>query len=197
VAEREPGNDLSRLARDPVAFEALYRRHVTDVTRFVARRAADPHTVADLTAEVFLAVIGSAHTYRESRGTHRAWLYGIARNVVAGERRRAAIELRTERRIAGRRLLEDDDIARLEDRIDAEAEARRLFLTLAGLPPDERAVLELVDVDGLPVREAAAALGVRPGTARVRLHRARRAARDAFSRRPVHDSPPTSVESKT
>lgn len=53
-----------------------------------------------------------------------AWLYGIARNVIAGERRRAAHELRTATWIAGRRLLEDDDIVRLEERIDAESAGR-------------------------------------------------------------------------
>src|SRR6202050_5421915 len=59
---------LSRIARDPAAFEAFYREHVTLVTRFVARRVADPHAVADLTAEVFLAVISSAHGHRSARG---------------------------------------------------------------------------------------------------------------------------------
>lgn len=42
-----------------------------------------------------------------------------------------------------------------------------------GLPEAERAVLELVAIDELTVAEAAAAAGVRPVTARVRLHRAR------------------------
>ena len=41
-------------------------------------------------------------------------------------------------------------------------------------------MLELVAVDGLPVTEAAAALRIRPGTARVRLHRARRALKEAL-----------------
>lgn len=58
-------DDLPGIARDPAAFEVFYRLHVATVTRFVARRVADPHTVADLTAEVFLAVIGSAHTYQK------------------------------------------------------------------------------------------------------------------------------------
>jgi RNA polymerase sigma-70 factor (ECF subfamily) len=48
---------------------------------------------------------------------------------------------------------------------------------LQALPDGERAVLELVSVDGFTVAEAAAALGIRPVTARVRLHRARRALR--------------------
>ena len=101
-------DDLPGIARDPAAFEVFYRLHVVTVTRFVARRVADPHTVADLTAEVFLAVIDSAHTYRRGRGSQRAWLYGVARNVIAGERRRAAAEQGKASRIAGRRLLADD-----------------------------------------------------------------------------------------
>src|SRR5215468_321430 len=196
AGRRRPGS-FAQLAHDPDAFASFYREHVTDVTRFVARRVADPHTVADLTAEVFLAVIVSAHSYRPSRGTPVAWLYGIARNVIAGERRRAAHELRTASRIAGRRLLDGDDIARLEERIDAESPGRAACQALAGLPPDERAVLELVAIDGLAVKDAAAALGIRQGTARVRLHRARRAARQAMGPPAVPDAPPAEVESVT
>ena len=193
-AGRQRPGPLARIGHDPEALEAFYTEHVTAVTRFVARRVADPHTVADLTAEVFLAVIDSAHTYRPGRGTQLAWLYGIARNVIAGERRRAAHELRAASRVAGRRLLDDDDIARLEERIDTEGAGRAACLALAGLPPDERAVLELVAVDGLPVTDAAGALGIRPGTARVRLHRARRSAQQAMGRPAAPDVPQEQME---
>ena len=193
-AGRQRPGPLARIGHDPEALEAFYTEHVTAVTRFVARRVADPHTVADLTAEVFLAVIDSAHTYRPGRGTQLAWLYGIARNVIAGERRRAAHELRAASRVAGRRLLDDDDIARLEERIDAESAGRAACLALARLQPDERAVLELVAVDGLPVTDAAAALGIRPGTARVRLHRARRSAQQAMGRPAAPDVPQEQME---
>lgn len=169
---------LARVGRDPAAFEEFYRRHVDAVGRFVARRVDDPHTAADLTAEVFLAVIESAHTYRPAAGSEVGWLYGVARNVVAAERRRAARERRTTGREAGRRRLEADDIAALVERIDAEAAGRRTHQALHALPEGVRAVLELIAVDGLTVTEAAAALGIRPVTARVRLHRARRALRD-------------------
>lgn len=80
--------------------------------------------------------------------------------------------------MSGRRLLDSDDVARLEERIDAEHPARRAFEAMAALPEGERAVLELVVLDQLTVTEAAAALGIRQGTARVRLHRARRALQD-------------------
>jgi hypothetical protein len=105
IGSRKPAAEpLSRIARDPAAFEVFYREHVSLVTRFVARRVADPHAVADLTADVFLAVIASAHAYRSSRGSPVAWLYGIARNIIAGERRRAAHETRAAGRMSGRRL---------------------------------------------------------------------------------------------
>ncbi|WP_019356584.1 RNA polymerase sigma factor [Streptomyces sp. AA1529] len=164
-------------ARDPQQFEQFYRRHVEGVTRFVARRVGDPHTAADLTAEIFLAVLDSAHTYRPGRGSETAWLYGIARNVVSSERRRVARDSARDQRISGRRLLDADDIARLEEKLDAESPGRRALDAMKRLPEGERAVLELVAVDQLTVSEAAASLGIRQVTARVRLHRARRALR--------------------
>ncbi|MFI6326405.1 RNA polymerase sigma factor [Nonomuraea sp. NPDC050556] len=166
--------DLRPTMRDPVAFEGFYRRHVEQVSRFVARRVPVPHLVDDLTTEVFMAAIDAAGTYRADRGSEVAWLYGIARNVVASEHRRAARELDKSEREAGRRHLDADDIARLEVRIDAERAAGAMLSAIAGLPKALRAVAELVDIDGLPVADAAAALRIRVGTARVRLHRAHR-----------------------
>lgn len=177
----EDDHSLARIGRDPDAFEAFYREHIDTVQRFVARRVADPHLVADLTAEVFLAVIRSAHGYRADRGSVVGWLYGVAHNVVSAERRRRAREHRAHERAAGRRELTGEDVARLEERIDAEARARELGAAMDRLSRGERAVLELVALDGLAVKDAAHALGVPQVTARVRLHRARRALRDHLS----------------
>ncbi|AWW42163.1 RNA polymerase sigma factor [Streptomyces cadmiisoli] len=165
------------LVRDPQLFEEFYRRHVDAMMRFVARRVDDPHTAADLTAEIFLAVLDSAHSYRPCRGSETAWLYGIARNVVSSERRRIARERERDLRICGRRLLEADDIARIEDKLDAASPGRHVLAALERLPEGERAVMELIAVDQLTVTEAAAALGIRQVTARVRLHRARKTLR--------------------
>jgi RNA polymerase sigma-70 factor (ECF subfamily) len=163
------------IGTDPAAFTEFYRAHVDEVTRFVARRVSDPQLVADLTAEVFVAVIEAASRYRGSSGGPRTWLYGIARNVIAGEFRRSEREQRAERLVAGRRLLDADDVDRLMAKIDAFRQVRKLLEELQALPEGERAVLELVAVDDLSVAEAAAVLNIRPVAARVRLHRARRA----------------------
>ena len=149
--------------------------------RFVTRRVGDPHLAADLTADVFLVVIDTAASDHPRRGELLPWVFGVARNVVSAEHRRAARDQQLQHRIAGRRLLDDDDIERLQERIDAGRDSRALIEAMARLPDSERAVLELVTVDQLTVTEAAAALGIRAVTARVRLHRARSTLRDTGS----------------
>jgi RNA polymerase sigma-70 factor (ECF subfamily) len=68
----------------------------------------------------------------------------------------------------------------MDARLDAAAGARRLYAAMDALSEAERAVLELVAIDELSVAEAAAVVGTRPVTARVRLHRARRRLRAAL-----------------
>lgn len=173
-----PSDQVSRIAYDQRAFEAFYREHVEAVQRFIARHVRDPCTAADLTADVFLAAIDSASSFDPRRGNPSAWLFGVARNVVSAEHRRISRDQRLLQRIEGHRLLAEDDIERLQERIDAARASRELLAAIARLSDSERAVLELVAVDDLSVTDAAAALGIRPVTARVRLHRARAALRN-------------------
>jgi len=176
AAAREHGvsaGQLPKIGTDPEIFGVFYAEHLEELQRFVARRVDDPERAADLTADVFLAAITSAHRYR-SRATPKTWLYGIAMVVVAEDRRRGARKRAREERLRGGIQLDQDDTARIEERIDAEARSRRIYMAMDRLGEDERAVLELVAIDELTVAEAAAALGLRPVTARVRLHRARR-----------------------
>ena len=154
-------------------FEAFYRHHIRFVERFVARRFRDVEDVADLTADIFLAAIDSAATYQPARGAPIAWLYGIARNVVAARLRQRSRDLQTVSKVSGQRLLDADAIARLEEQIDAERRCRRLYDALGALPVRDRALIEMVSVDGMSVSEAAGLLGMKPGPARVRLHRSR------------------------
>jgi RNA polymerase sigma factor (sigma-70 family) len=174
VAGQQSGRAFAEIASDPDAFERFYREHVEAVQRFVARRVDEPYLAADLTADVFVAAIESARSYRRTHGEPVAWLFGIARNVVAGEHRRNAKQLRTAAKVRGRELVDEEDLVALLERIDAEARARSLYEEIVQLPAGERAVLELVALDGLTVGEAARALKIRPVAARVRLHRARR-----------------------
>jgi RNA polymerase sigma-70 factor (ECF subfamily) len=94
--------------------------------------------------------------------------------VVAEQQRQASRQARVVAKLAGRALVDADAYADLEARIDAEAATRRLYEAMDSLSERERAVLELVALEQLTVSEAAAVLGIRAGTARVRLARARR-----------------------
>ena len=150
---------LDRIAREPDALESFYRDHVEAVQRFVARRVSDPHLAADLTADVFLAAVDSAPSYDSSRGPVVAWLYGVGRNAIAAEARRRARELHAVRRIEGRRLVDGSALARIEERLDAERESRRLHRAIAELPEGHRALIELVSLDGLSIADAAECWG--------------------------------------
>jgi len=119
----------------------------------------------------------------------RAWLYGIARLIVAGDARRRAAERAREDRWRGSALLDSDDAARIDARLDAAARSRELYAAMDRLPEAERAMLELVALDELTVAEAAAAAGLRPVTARVRLHRARRKLRAELESHQKEDRP--------
>ncbi|WP_236654536.1 RNA polymerase sigma factor [Streptacidiphilus anmyonensis] len=76
-------------------------------------------------------------------------------------------------------MLDGQDVAAIEARIDADRAARQLAGHHAALSEPLRAVLDLVAVDGLTTREAARALGISTATARMRLHRARKALKSA------------------
>lgn len=133
---------MNEIGSDPDAFEAFYREHLGFVRSFVARRVDDPHTAADLTADIFVAVIESAHRYQSGSGPAVAWLAGIARNVVAGHLRTQARELRAMSRIRGRALLDDASIERIAQRLDVERSTRALYRSLDALPATQRDVVE-------------------------------------------------------
>jgi RNA polymerase sigma factor (sigma-70 family) len=171
----QAGGTGARGARDGAAgeFERLYRANVEAVTAYFARRSADPHVVADLTADTFVTAITSFGSFDPGRGTARAWVFGIARHVYAAHCEAYGQQQDRLRRLAGRRELEPDQVEELLDRIDAERAGRDLVSGLGTLPDRDRALVELVDLAGLRPKEAAAVLGVTPGAVRMRLMRAR------------------------
>lgn len=155
------------------SLEGIYRANVRGITAFFARRCAEPQTVADLTSETFLQAVRSFSTFDSRRGSPRAWLFGIARHVYAGHRAQTSTGQHVTARLAGQLLLSDDEIDELAGRIDDQSEGRELLSSCAALPEIERTAIELVDLAGLSVKEAAVTLSVSPGALRVRLFRAR------------------------
>jgi RNA polymerase sigma factor (sigma-70 family) len=154
-------------------FERIYRGNVGAVTSYFARRCTDPQTVADLTSETILRAAAGFRGFDAGRGSARAWLLGIAGHVYAQYCAHTSNGRDAAARLAGLAELPADEIDELSDRIDAERAARALLERCAELSALERAAVELVDLDGLTPKQAAAALGVPRGVLRVRLSRAR------------------------
>ena len=154
-------------------FEQIYRRNVDVLTGYFARRCGEPQTVADLTSETFVRAVDGFATFDPQRGSERAWLFGIATRVFAHHCHQSAGGREMVTRLGGHRDLEEDEIEELAGRIDAEREGAALLQRCRELPAVERAAIELVDLEGLTPREAAASLRVSRVAFRQRLSRAR------------------------
>jgi RNA polymerase sigma-70 factor (ECF subfamily) len=145
------------------------------VTLYGVRRCFDPDDVGDLVAETFLVALQASGRYVPETDTALPWLFGIARRVLAKQRRRRAGTRRLLVKVTNAQVLftssEEDAVAAA---IDAARQAPLLEAGLATLSTSEREVLELVAYDGLTPSEVAAMLNLSPNAARLRLSRARR-----------------------
>ncbi|HEX7289562.1 MAG TPA: RNA polymerase sigma factor [Conexibacter sp.] len=135
-------DDDALLARaaggDGDAFACFYRRHVAHVAGYLLRRTGDAELAADLTAEVFAAALLACPRYRPGGPPALAWLYGIAANKLRESRRRGRVEEEARRRLAWEPLvLEDADLAAVEEMASASDESE-LLAAVAALPPEQR-----------------------------------------------------------
>ncbi|MCA9707331.1 MAG: sigma-70 family RNA polymerase sigma factor [Myxococcales bacterium] len=180
---------LRYLEGDRTVFDALYRTLGPPVRRQIRAILGGDPTVDDLVQDTFLR----AHAARSSFDPARlrgpegvvSWFCAIARNASISELRRrysgvggatgpVPEELPCQQLAAEHRALATERRRRVHDAVHG---------SLAQLPEPQRRVVELHKLRGLPMREVAAQLGIRPGAARVRAHRAYRTMADRLSRR--------------
>jgi RNA polymerase sigma-70 factor (ECF subfamily) len=145
-------------------FEALFHRHADAVLAYAMRRS-DPDTAQEVVAETFAVAWRRRDVVPDPA---LPWLLGVARRVLANERRVRGRADALEVRLAREPDAVSDDPA---DEVDARVSATA---ALERLQPDEREALELLAWEGLSVAEAAEVLGCSRGSIRVRMHRARR-----------------------
>ena len=154
---------------DPHAqrFALLFDTHRRTVLGYALRRVDDPADAADALAETFLIAwrrLGDVPPDPDAR----AWLLGVARRVLANQRRGARRRVGLAERL-GREL--PALVAALEPPSENDLAVRR---ALGRLSEEDREVLLLAAWDGLTPTEIATVTGIRAVTVRSRLHRARR-----------------------
>ncbi|WP_307832345.1 RNA polymerase sigma factor [Planomonospora sp. ID91781] len=163
---------------DPEAFGAVFDACFAEIHRYVAQRLGPDHA-EDVVAETFLTAFRKRASYDPSRAGVRAWLYGIATNLVGRHRR---LEVRTLRAL-GRHGPDADAPGHDEHvaaRVSAQSLRPELAAAVAGLDRRDRDVLLLVALAGLSHEEIATALGIPYGTVGSRLSRARKKLRAAL-----------------
>lgn len=164
--------------RDVGEFTEIWHRDGPRLAAYVRRHAAAPD-VPDVVAETFLQ---AWRRWSEVPQPPLPWLIGTARKVIGNQRRGE-----DRRQALHRRLVLLGDAARSAEDAGLLATERMAALSaLAELPEDQREALLLVAWDGLTPEQAAAAMGVKPGTFRVKTHRARKAAKSAVDRLDPH-----------
>ncbi|GCB47721.1 RNA polymerase sigma factor SigM [Streptomyces sp. NL15-2K] len=169
-------SDQDLLARhvegDPEAFGELVRRHRDRLWAVALRTLGDREEAADAVQDALVSAYRAAHTFR-GQSAVTTWLHRITVNACLDRARKAA----------SRKTSPVDDTERLEQLLEPHESAsapaerndlhRQLLEALGTLPPDQRAALVLVDMQGYPVAEAARVLDVPTGTVKSRCARGR------------------------
>jgi len=146
--------------------DALVRELMPYVGRVCGAIALDRGD--DAMQETFISVLRNLRTLREPAALH-GWVRRIAVREAIRVARSGREDPTDPTTLVGLTSVAPIDMATVID----------VRTTLAGLAPEQRAILVLRDVDGLSEAEAAQLLGVAAGTVKSRLHRAR----SAFARR--------------
>jgi RNA polymerase sigma-70 factor, ECF subfamily len=184
----EDGANMTTAVSPEERFSALHRANARPLLGFALRRAARPEDAADVVAETMLVAWRRIDEAPDGAGA-RLWLYGVARRVLANNRR----GLRRRDRL-GERLRRDVQRLVVPDvalGVTAAAELRR---ALAALSADDREVLQLAAWEGLGPQEIATVLEASPVAVRSRLHRARARLRDELDRHDLPHRPPAGHE---
>ncbi len=148
-------SDLVQRARqgDTEAIGDLYQQFHLSVFRYLYYRTGDAHTAEDLTSEVFIRMIRSLPGYQPQEVPFLAWLFQIARNLAIDHYRRTS----------------KDNLVPLEETmpaaqydltktVDHRLSSQTLMQALDHLSEDQRDVVVLRFIAGMPIAEVAQSL---------------------------------------
>ena len=154
--------------RDLRRFQGLYDAHCGAVVAYAHRRTATPVDAQDVVADTFAIAWRRLSEVPEGDAA-LPWLYGVARRVLANQRRGNQRRADLTARLRGQGSLAPD----VEGQVVAGDERRTVLAALSRLRPADQEILRLAVWEELPHRDIAGVVGCSESSVAVRLHRAR------------------------
>jgi RNA polymerase sigma-70 factor (ECF subfamily) len=160
---------------DATAYDALVRRHLARATSIARRLLGNIEDAEDLVQDAFMRALDRLGTFDTTRA-FGPWFYKLLINTGLNARKaralRAAEPERGDAPWRGASPLELTERKEIRERFAA---------ALAALPPRQRLVVSMFEVDGLSTTEIAESLGISPETVRWHHHQARQTLRAALA----------------
>jgi len=157
---------------DGDAYRLLLEDLLPVLRRMVRARVYDRESAEDVVQNILLSIHRARHTYRPER-PFGPWMRAIARNAMVDAFRETG--RRGEREVGVAWI--DEIAGEPADPLQGDALDPRLQAALERLPDAQREAVEMIQLRGLSVAEAALEAGVTPGALKVRAHRGYRALR--------------------
>lgn len=158
----------------PAGLDALVANHRAFLA-YVQRRVGDRATAEEIVQDAFVRTLDRGDEIRDSMV---GWFYRVLHNAVVDHlRRRAVVDRRLEQFAAELAAADGDET------VEAAGMVCRCIAGLANtLKPDYADALRAIEVEGIPVKDYAAAHGISASNAGVRIFRAREALRRQIAR---------------
>ena len=169
----ETGIIRAVLEGDTESFRLLVQRYQKPVIRMIANLINDRHICEDIAQEVFLAAYKKLPSFDPTCSSFSTWLFTIARNK--------SINAMKKRRIPSVSIPpENPDFSEPGDSLIQDELSVKLDQALTSLNPKHRRALVMAEFENLPYEQIAQIEGVRIGTVKSRINRAKRKLKSAL-----------------
>jgi len=154
------------LEGDTESFRLLVQRYQKPVIRMIANLINDRHICEDVAQEVFLAAYKKLPSFDPVRSSFSTWLFTIAKNKSINAMKKRKIH-------SVSNPLENPDFSEPADSLIRDELFVKLDQALMSLNPGHRRALVMAEFENLPYEQIAQIEGVRIGTIKSRINRAK------------------------
>lgn len=168
-------------ARDPSAFEQLYRRYAAPAYGLALRVLRESPLAQDVVHEAFMAIWSAPEAYDPGRSAFRTFFLSLVHHRAVDAVRREARLRERDRRVNPEDPPDEDIGEAVALEADLAERRREVREALLGLPPDQRRVVELMYLEGWTQARIAEETGTPLGTVKTRAFAAMRKLRKALT----------------